>query len=159
VLTTARHPTSVHFISYGRGNDNLSSFKPMNRLVNPFFGAEQALHYHEFRPHYHHIPLAKLRQTIGREPRKALDVACGTGHSTVELAKICAFAVGCDTSRAMLREATHRSPALNFVQAAAESLPFASGAFDLVNISWPFIGSTKKLSFAKHSDCCVREPI
>ena len=70
-----------------------------------------------------------------REPEKALDVACGTGHATVELDKICASAVGCDISSAMLQEAARQNPALNFVQAAAETLPFASCTFDLINIS------------------------
>ncbi len=84
-----------------------------------------------------------------RPGERALDVGCGTGNYTLELARqpllvslspmhpgSPAQVVGVDPAPAMLAIATRKAkgegPPVHFVQAVAENLPFAPGSFDLV---------------------------
>ncbi|MCL4459552.1 MAG: class I SAM-dependent methyltransferase [Chloroflexi bacterium] len=66
----------------------------------------------------------------------ALDVGCGTGNYTLELARRGARAVGLDSSEAMItiasRKARARDLHVDFIRARAEALPLASETFDVV---------------------------
>ncbi|WWV70642.1 Demethylrebeccamycin-D-glucose O-methyltransferase [Sporomusa ovata DSM 2662] len=62
---------------------------------------------------------------------KVLDVGCGTGVTMEYLQDACGLqAVGVDVSEARLEQGRKRSPHLQFIQAAGESLPFADVSFD-----------------------------
>lgn len=65
-----------------------------------------------------------------------LDVGCGTGNYTLELAVRGVRTVGADPSPEMLRVAKAKAECagldIHLVQAPAEGLPFSTGAFDLV---------------------------
>lgn len=65
-----------------------------------------------------------------------LDLAAGTGSSTVPFDEAGAFAVPCDFSIGMLSEGRRRLPTLPFVAGDALRLPFADGTFDAVTISF-----------------------
>ena len=65
---------------------------------------------------------------------RVLDLAAGTGVSTVELARSGAWAVATDFSLGMLRAGKGRS--VPFVAGDALHLPYADGAFDAVTISF-----------------------
>jgi ubiquinone/menaquinone biosynthesis C-methylase UbiE len=52
----------------------------------------------------------------------ALDVACGTGRSTVALKEVVSQVVGTDTSREMLDPAP-REAGVQYVEASAEKVP------------------------------------
>ena len=70
---------------------------------------------------------------------RVLDLAAGTGVSTVELARSGATAVACDFSLGMLRAGranVHRRRAVPFVAGDATHLPFADAAFDAAVISF-----------------------
>jgi demethylmenaquinone methyltransferase / 2-methoxy-6-polyprenyl-1,4-benzoquinol methylase len=69
---------------------------------------------------------------------RVLDLAAGTGVSTVELARGGARAVACDFSLGMLRAgaAGKRRNRVPFVAGDATHLPFRDGAFDAVVISF-----------------------
>ena len=103
-------------------------------VQNLFTETEAAERYHRYRPRYHHIPFRKLYQHLGRRVGKALDVACGTGHSTLALAELAEQTVGLDISPAMLAEAKRRSN-LQYIEGSAEQLPFPAQCFELINIS------------------------
>ena len=64
----------------------------------------------------------------------ALDVACGTGQSTLALKEVAYQVVGTDTSREMLDRAP-REAGVQYVGASAEDLPFADGSFRLVTVA------------------------
>ena len=89
--------------------------------------------------------------TFGLEPRwrrdvlravgpgpgmRILDLAAGTGASTMAFARAGATTVACDFSAGMLAEGRRRHPELTFVGGDALRLPFADGAFDVVTISF-----------------------
>lgn len=65
-----------------------------------------------------------------------LDVACGPGYVAAEAALRGAGAVGLDFSRRMLSVAARRHPALPLVEGDSEHLPFPTGCFDAVTISF-----------------------
>src|SRR4051812_27850036 len=106
-------------------------------ITNPFTEASSAERYQKFRPRYHEQFCESLKKYLGRKFHKTLDVACGTGHSTVALAKISENIIGCDISLAMLEEARKNS-AINFIEAPAEKLPFPDQSFELLNMSMAF---------------------
>jgi SAM-dependent methyltransferase len=96
---------------------------------NPFAAA--ADRYAEGRPHHHARTLR--RALAGRAPRTALDVACGTGLSTRGLAELAIAAVGVDVAPVMVARA-RADTGLPYAVAAAEALPLATGAVDLVTV-------------------------
>lgn len=71
-----------------------------------------------------------------RPGERVLDLAAGTGTSTVPLIARGASAVACDFSLGMLAEGRRRQPRMPFVAGDALGLPFADGAFDAATISF-----------------------
>jgi SAM-dependent methyltransferase len=59
-----------------------------------------------------------------------LDVGCGPGLATTAAIERGASAIGVDFSEAMVDEARHRNPGVEFRVADAHSLPFGDGSFD-----------------------------
>ena len=79
------------------------------------------------------------RETGLRPGGSALDVACGSGKLTAELAKIAGDAgrvVGLDFSSQMLDVARRNHPRLEFMQGDAVSLPFDDASFDASSIAF-----------------------
>jgi len=84
------------------------------------------------------------RRRAARETRlgrggSALDVACGSGKLTAELARIAGpggRVVGLDFSARMLEVARRDHPGIEFLQGDALSLPFERGTFDAVTIAF-----------------------
>ncbi|UCH04741.1 MAG: class I SAM-dependent methyltransferase, partial [Candidatus Thorarchaeota archaeon] len=64
---------------------------------------------------------------------KVLDIGCGTGNNTLLFQKAVETRVfGLDPSLGMLREAVAKAPEIEFVQGAAEAIPFPTGHFDML---------------------------
>jgi SAM-dependent methyltransferase len=63
--------------------------------------------------------------------RRALDVGCGTGLSSLALLDLAGEVVGIDAALDMLRHA-RRARGVRYVASGAEALPFREGGFDLV---------------------------
>lgn len=67
---------------------------------------------------------------------RILDLAAGTGASSVKLREAGARVVSCDFSVGMMRVGHRMFPELDFIAGDALRLPFADDAFDTVTISW-----------------------
>jgi demethylmenaquinone methyltransferase/2-methoxy-6-polyprenyl-1,4-benzoquinol methylase len=67
---------------------------------------------------------------------RALDLAAGTGTSSVAIGARGGTVVPCDFSLGMLREGRRRRPELPFVAGDGLRLPFADESFDAVSISF-----------------------
>lgn len=135
--------------------------------MNYFAHRTAARRYAASRPFFHPQVVARIKSFLEiRAPlSRALDVACGTGQSTIALREIARNIVGADVSKEMLREASrayetlqgheaargdeadeaHETPVADeaaragaFVVAQAERLPFAGDSFDLITVSMSF---------------------
>jgi len=74
---------------------------------------------------------------VGARPgERVLDLAAGTGTSSLPFAAAGAHVVPCDFSLGMLREGKKRHPGLSLTAGDAMKLPFTDGAFDAVTISF-----------------------
>jgi SAM-dependent methyltransferase len=102
---------------------------------NPFAAAAIGEVYQRGRPYHHPRSLARVRAIVGAAPVEcALDVACGTGLSTIALAEHADHVVGLDISPEMMRAAPEHQH-VGYALGPAEHLPFASGSFDAVTCS------------------------
>ena len=97
--------------------------------------------YASARPFLHPEVFARVRDLI-RPPgpfRRALDVGCGTGLSSVALLELAREVTGVDVSVPMLLRA-RKAEHLHYLASSAEDLPFREGSFDLVaacgSIDW-----------------------
>lgn len=79
---------------------------------------------------------AVVRAVDPRPGMRILDLAAGTGTSSVPFAEAGAEVVPADFSLGMLRVGRRRQPELPFVAADGLALPFADGAFDAATISF-----------------------
>ena len=79
----------------------------------------------------------KVAKLVNSQPgQKILDLAAGTGSSSIVFLRDGVKVVAADFSNGMLEEGRKRHPELEFVFADASSLPFADQEFDTVTISF-----------------------
>lgn len=79
---------------------------------------------------------AVLDAVAPKPGEKVLDLAAGTGTSSVPFEEAGAFVVPCDFSQGMLEVGKRARPALPFVAGDGTRLPFADDTFDAVTISF-----------------------
>lgn len=108
-------------------------------LANPFTAPAAAMRYASGRPSTHARVLARLAAWLeGHLPvERALDVGCGTGHSTLALVPYARWIMGVDSSSAMMAQAPVH-PQIDYRKGRAETLPFGAAEFDLVTVSSAF---------------------
>lgn len=80
--------------------------------------------------------VATRKAVDARRGERVLDVAAGTGMSSIEYAKSGASVVASDFSAGMVAQARRRYPQLEVVEADALDLPFADASFDVATISY-----------------------
>lgn len=76
------------------------------------------------------------RAVVTRPAMRVLDVAAGTGASSIEFVRAGADVVAVDFSEGMLEEGRRRHPEIDFRQADAMNLPFEDNSFDAVTTSF-----------------------
>lgn len=76
------------------------------------------------------------RAVVTRPAMRVLDVAAGTGASSIEFVRAGADVVAVDFSEGMLEEGRRRHPEIDFRQADAMNLPFKDNSFDAVTTSF-----------------------
>ncbi|MEV4442213.1 demethylmenaquinone methyltransferase [Streptomyces sp. NPDC049577] len=78
-----------------------------------------------------------VAQAVDARPgQKVLDLAAGTGTSSMPFAAVGAYVVPCDFSLGMLRVGKKRQPWMPLTAGDATRLPFADEVFDAVTISF-----------------------
>lgn len=105
-----------------------------------FFEPDSAAgRYARGRPYYHPSVVGRVRAVLaGVAPlRRALDVGCGTGLSSIALRPVARRIVGVDASTSMLARAP-RDATVTYLAGEAEALPIARGAVDLVTVASAF---------------------
>jgi len=103
---------------------------PSESIANPFAAPGVGSLYDRGRPFHHPRSLARIRAIVGDTATdRVLDLACGTGMSTVAMADLAAFVVGVDASPEMLGVA-RTAANCTYLLAHAESLPFSDASFD-----------------------------
>jgi SAM-dependent methyltransferase len=101
-----------------------------------FTEADAGERYASYRPKVHHVALQWLEQVIpGKRFQRAIDVACGTGDSTVPLKQVADQVVGIDSSDEMINAARQRG--LNVHRADYTDLA-SYGHFDLISTCMAF---------------------
>jgi len=102
---------------------------PPPDVSNPFAAADVGVLYDRGRPFHHPRSLERIIAIVGTGAvDRALDIACGTGMSTVALGAHAAQVVGVDLSPEMLR-AARRAPGVGYLLGSAEGMPFVAGTF------------------------------
>jgi SAM-dependent methyltransferase len=107
--------------------------------MNYFAHASVAMRYASSRPYFHPVVIERIKAHLKLEQSilKALDVACGTGQSSLALKAICENVTGVDVSSEMLEFARQNS-GITFLESGTESLPFEDSSFDLLTVSNAF---------------------
>ena len=104
----------------------------VTRPDNPFAAADAGTVYDRGRPFHHPRTLARILALVGDAAiERGVDVACGTGMSTIALGEHAASVVGIDASPEML-QAARRVPGVSYLLGSAERLPFADTGVDAV---------------------------
>ena len=108
--------------------------------MNFFAHKSAAERYAQHRPYFHPLVIEMVKAHLElKEPvKRALDVGCGTGQSTVALKEIANSVTGVDVSDEMLNLAKQRSE-IEYRNASAEDLSmFEDGSFNLITTSMAF---------------------
>jgi SAM-dependent methyltransferase len=101
---------------------------------NPFASVTPDV-YVRGRPKHHPRALAHLSQWIGELPvGRALDVACGTGLSSVALSDLAQHVVGVEAASEMVAQ-LYGGERSAYMNAAAEALPVADSSIDLLTVA------------------------
>lgn len=108
-------------------------------IDNYFRPRSAAKRYAAGRPYFHPLTIKQIRDfiSVGEKLPRALDIACGTGLSTLALKDLAIQIVGVDAATEMI-EFARENDHIDFVISIAEQLSFCDCSFDLITISQAF---------------------
>jgi SAM-dependent methyltransferase len=78
-----------------------------------------------------HIARYALAARFAKD-RRVLDMGCGTGYGTADLASVASSAVGVDLAPEAIAYAVDHFPGARFLECSASAVPFPPASFDLV---------------------------
>jgi ubiquinone/menaquinone biosynthesis C-methylase UbiE len=117
-------------------SDDVTSFHSVDQAPNPAFFA-QFMHTSHMQQTARSYKEEIIQQLAIHEGTTVLDVGCGTGQDTLDLARavgVHGHVVGIDNSETMLREARQRAEqaqlSVEYILADATHLPFNDASFD-----------------------------
>ncbi|MEO0898990.1 MAG: class I SAM-dependent methyltransferase [Bacteroidota bacterium] len=97
------------------------------------YGLQTAHHYAAYRPPLHE-PILRHILPENKEFDHALDIGCGTGHSSHALSSFAKRVMGIEPFQTMLDKAIPTDK-VSFHLVKSESLPFLQGSFDLITFA------------------------
>ena len=107
-------------------------------MANHFDHKTAAERYALGRPYYHPLVVCKIKTFLNFDHvQNVLDVACGTGQSTVAWKEISRNIVGTDISKEMINLAPH-DDSIRYIVSPAEDIPLEDESFDMVTVSSAF---------------------
>jgi len=110
----------------------------MDDVTNYFVHRSAAQRYAAARPYFHPLIVQKIISFTGESRfSRALDVASGTGQSSLALSEIAVIVDAIDVSPEMVAEAKPHDRIRNYIS-LAEALPFPDGAFSLATVGLAF---------------------
>ncbi len=111
----------------------------MSLLVNPFVAAETAEAYAQGRPYFHPLVMERVKATLvlSAPLNLAVDVACGTGLSSLALLDLADRVVATDVSPEMLSQAP-TDGRIDYHLAPADALPLADEQAGLMTVCSAF---------------------
>lgn len=118
MLQSDKHPAKVARM--------FDSVAPRYDIMNDLLSLCQEIRWHRATTDAMHIQPGEL----------VLDVAAGTGKSSVPLQRAGANVCALDLSLGMVEVGQHRRPGIAFVVGNAAALPFADATFDAVTVSF-----------------------
>ncbi len=92
-----------------------------------------ASHYAAYRPDLH-LKILHEYFAGNNKHKNALDIGCGTGHSSIALATFCDKVIGIDPSQHMLQNALLH-PGVEYARYNDEKLDFANDYFDIITFA------------------------
>lgn len=118
--------------------------------MNYFSPKTAAERFSKGRPFFHPFIIQQIKNFLPPEKsfRRALDVGCGTGFSSIALKEIAENIVGIDASAEMLSFAP-KDEKINYLIADAKVLPFRENEFDLITMSQVLHWLDRKTFFAE----------
>jgi SAM-dependent methyltransferase len=107
--------------------------------MNYFAHRSAAERYATGRPYFHPLVVERIRTFLRLEHAVslALDVACGTGQSTLALTAVADSVIGTDLAANMLAQAPIHER-IRYMEAPAEALPLEEASVDLITVSLAF---------------------
>ena len=104
--------------------------------MNYFDPKSAAERYARGRPYFHPQVIGKIKGffCLAKPVPNALDIACGTGLSTIALKELAHKVFGTDISFQMIALAP-KEEHINYLASSAEELPFKDSSFQLLTIS------------------------
>lgn len=120
---------------------------------NYFLDPTRASQYDLTRPSFHAKALEYLHKSNPKmRYERVLDVACGTGQSSLALTEWADKIEAIDSSQSMLDNATEHEN-INYQVASAEALPFPANHFDLIFCASSFHWLKKRVFLAQAKKC------
>ncbi|MBI2627949.1 MAG: class I SAM-dependent methyltransferase [Candidatus Niyogibacteria bacterium] len=89
-------------------------------------------HYAEARRGFPQDIIDWFRSFMKNKKARILDLGCGTGISTRQIAESGGVVMGCDIDEQMISEAKKADDGLEYLVAGAENLPFNNSVFDAI---------------------------
>ena len=104
--------------------------------MNHFDNLETAKRYAKFRPYYHELIMKQLRRFLQFKHKlpMGLDLACGTGLSSIALCEVAEKVFACDSSAYMI-EQSNPNEAITYFVSEAKNLDFQNECFDIITIA------------------------
>ncbi|KYQ90596.1 putative SAM dependent methyltransferase [Tieghemostelium lacteum] len=90
--------------------------------------------YRDFRPSYPEELYDIIKKTAGNQTKLAVDVGCGNGQATVELAKFFDKVIGIDPSEGQIKNAIKRDN-IEYLVSPAEEIKLPEKSIDMITVA------------------------